>query len=133
MEAQQMPGFKIDAIIDALRSVLPADGKPISLHEPCFSGNEWTYVKECIDTGWVSSVGKFVDRFENDLAAYTDTGTWSIKAIKEAGIFCQVEIAGSAKESGYTSIPKNIIIRPYYSCAGSAGSSTTFSIYINAF
>lgn len=66
-----MPGFKIDAIIDALRSVLPADGKPISLHEPCFSGNEWTYVKECIDTGWVSSVGKFVDRFENDLAAFT--------------------------------------------------------------
>lgn len=43
----------------------------ISLHEPLFCGNEWRYVKECIDTGWVSSVGKFVDRFEKDLADYT--------------------------------------------------------------
>nr|WP_239028059.1 LegC family aminotransferase [Geomonas subterranea] len=43
----------------------------IGLHEPCFAGNEWCYVKECLDTGWVSSVGKFVDRFEEQLAAYT--------------------------------------------------------------
>ena len=49
---------------------------------------------------------------KNDLAAYTDTGTWSLKAIKEAGIFGQVEIAGSSKESGYTSIPKDLIINP---------------------
>ena len=49
---------------------------------------------------------------KNDLAAYTDTGTWSLKAIKEAGIFGQVEIAGSTKESGYTSMPKNLNINP---------------------
>lgn len=56
-------------VVDAVRSVVgPA---PVSLHEPVFSGNEWAYVKECLDTGWVSSVGKFVDRFEADLAAYT--------------------------------------------------------------
>ncbi|SVD83650.1 uncharacterized protein METZ01_LOCUS436504, partial [marine metagenome] len=41
------------------------------LHEPSFSGNEWDYVKECLDTGWVSSVGKFTDKFELDLAEYT--------------------------------------------------------------
>lgn len=41
------------------------------LHEPHFSTREWEYVKECIDTGWVSSVGKFVDRFEKDLVEYT--------------------------------------------------------------
>lgn len=45
--------------------------KPIGLHEPFFSGNEWKYVKECIDTGWVSSVGKFVDQFERDLEVFT--------------------------------------------------------------
>ncbi len=56
-------------VIRALRSVLP--GGNIALHEPRFSGNEWNYVKECLDTGWVSSVGKFVDRFERDLAEYT--------------------------------------------------------------
>lgn len=64
--------LNIDAVLAAVRTVLPADGKSfISLHEPSFAGNEWTYVKECLDTGWVSSVGKFVDRFEEELAAYT--------------------------------------------------------------
>lgn len=32
------------------------------------AGNEWHYVKECLDTGWVSSVGSFVDRFEKEFA-----------------------------------------------------------------
>lgn len=41
------------------------------LHTPIFGGREWEYVKECIDTGWVSSVGSYVDRFEVELAAYT--------------------------------------------------------------
>lgn len=42
-----------------------------ALHEPRFAGNEWAYLKECLDSTFVSSVGKFVDRFEADLAAYT--------------------------------------------------------------
>jgi Predicted pyridoxal phosphate-dependent enzyme apparently involved in regulation of cell wall biogenesis len=63
--------FDKNLILDALRSVLPATRGVVALHEPNFSGNEWAYVKECIDTGWVSSVGKFVDRFERELAAYT--------------------------------------------------------------
>ena len=57
-------------IIAAVRSVIGSD-EFVALHEPTFAGNEWAYVKECLDTGWVSSVGKFVDRFEHDLAAYT--------------------------------------------------------------
>jgi perosamine synthetase len=59
-----------DTVLAALRQVLP-DAGPVALHEPCFAGNEWPYVKECLDTGWVSSVGAYVDRFEADLAAYT--------------------------------------------------------------
>jgi perosamine synthetase len=59
------------AVLDAVRSVLgPAHGT-IALHEPEFSGQEWAYVKDCIDTGWVSSVGAYVDRFERDLCAIT--------------------------------------------------------------
>lgn len=54
----------------AMESVLPAV-RPIALHVPTFAGNEWKYVKECLDTGWVSSVGKFVDRFEQELCNYT--------------------------------------------------------------
>lgn len=63
--------LNIPAVLSALQSVLSPGDRPVSLHEPNFSGNEWAYVKECLDTGWVSSVGKFVDRFEEDLAAYT--------------------------------------------------------------
>ena len=37
---------------------------------PLLGGNEWKYVKECLDTNWVSSAGTFVDRFERETAAY---------------------------------------------------------------
>jgi perosamine synthetase len=58
-------------VLAAVRRVLgPADA-PLALHEPEFAGRDWEYVKECIDTGWVSSVGAFVDRFERELAAFT--------------------------------------------------------------
>ena len=40
----------------------------IPLSAPHLSGNEWTYIKDCLDTGWVSSVGTYVSRFEHDLA-----------------------------------------------------------------
>lgn len=49
---------------------MAGDG-PVVLHEPRFAGNEWTYLKECLDSTFVSSVGRFVDRFEADLAAFT--------------------------------------------------------------
>lgn len=43
----------------------------IPLHSPCFLGNEKKYLNECIDSTFVSSVGKFVDRFEEMVADYT--------------------------------------------------------------
>ncbi|MDE6716426.1 MAG: LegC family aminotransferase [Muribaculaceae bacterium] len=48
-----------------------AQGETVMLHAPVFIGNEKKYLNECIDTTFVSSVGKFVDRFEHDIAAYT--------------------------------------------------------------
>lgn len=36
---------------------------------PNIGGNEWKYVKECLDSGWVSSAGAFVERFEREFAA----------------------------------------------------------------
>jgi perosamine synthetase len=41
----------------------------IPLAVPAIQGNEWRYIKECLDTKWVSSVGAFVDRFESAIAA----------------------------------------------------------------
>ncbi|MCE1241207.1 MAG: LegC family aminotransferase [Azonexaceae bacterium] len=62
----------VESVVAAVRGVVGQG--PVALHEPEFQGNEWAYVKECLDTGWVSSVGKFVDRFEHDLASYTGAG-----------------------------------------------------------
>ena len=42
----------------------------IPLHEPRFIGNEKAYLNECIDSTFVSSVGKYVDRFEKEFAQY---------------------------------------------------------------
>jgi aminotransferase in exopolysaccharide biosynthesis len=58
-----------EQVIAAIVSVVGS--RPGFLHEPQFRGNEWRYVKECLDTTFVSSVGKFVDRFEADLSFYT--------------------------------------------------------------
>jgi perosamine synthetase len=46
----------------------PPDFIPLCVPE--LRGNEWKYIKECLDTNWVSSAGPFVDRFERMLAAY---------------------------------------------------------------
>ncbi|MFK7777329.1 MAG: aminotransferase class I/II-fold pyridoxal phosphate-dependent enzyme, partial [Gimesia sp.] len=47
--------------------------KQIPLSIPNISGNEWKYVKECLDTGWVSSVGSYVDQFEQQISEYVGT------------------------------------------------------------
>jgi len=57
-------------IIRAIRVATDRKSEALGLHEPSFNGNEWTYVKDCLDTTMVSSVGKFVDRLETDLASY---------------------------------------------------------------
>jgi len=57
--------------LGVLQLAAGAARKPVPLHEPEFAGNEWEYVRECLDTGWVSSVGKYVDEFEARLAQYT--------------------------------------------------------------
>ena len=43
----------------------------IPLSVPSIKGNEWEYLKECLDTEWVSSAGKYVDLFERKIAEYT--------------------------------------------------------------
>lgn len=52
------PGAKVEGVI------------PLCVPE--IRGNEAAYVKDCIDTGWVSSVGSYVTRFEHDVAAFVD-------------------------------------------------------------
>jgi perosamine synthetase len=53
--------------------VSPSDLQFIPLAVPEIRGNAWEYVKNCLDTGWVSSVGSYVERFENMVAAQAGT------------------------------------------------------------
>lgn len=59
-------------IIAAIESVIGPAKEFVPLHEPEFAGREWEYVKDCIDTGWVSSVGSYVDRIEVMLGELTE-------------------------------------------------------------
>ncbi|WP_373516306.1 LegC family aminotransferase [Pricia sp.] len=57
-------------LISFIREIYGADGF-IPLHQPRFIGNEKKYLNECIDSTFVSSVGKFVDLFEDKVAHFT--------------------------------------------------------------
>jgi perosamine synthetase len=54
---------------EPVRPPTEGGGEVIPLSIPHLGGNEWAYLKECLDTNMVSSVGPFVDRFERELAA----------------------------------------------------------------
>jgi dTDP-4-amino-4,6-dideoxygalactose transaminase len=51
--------------------VINLENIPLSI--PFLNGKEWEYIKECLDTNWVSSVGKYVEKFEEDMADYVGT------------------------------------------------------------
>ncbi|MEI6852197.1 MAG: LegC family aminotransferase [Bacteroidota bacterium] len=57
--------------VDFIRKTYNTPEAFIPLHEPRFTGNEKKYLNECIDSTFVSSVGKFVNKFEEDLKLYT--------------------------------------------------------------
>ena len=59
-----------EPVVDFIHELYHSDDF-VPLHAPCFIGNEKKYLNECIDTTFVSSVGKFVDRFEEMVADYT--------------------------------------------------------------
>jgi len=83
----------VSKVIEAIREVVGTG--QVELHNPSFDGNEWLYLKECLDSNYVSSVGKFVDQFELLLANYTGakyavsvvSGTAALQiALKLAGV-----------------------------------------------
>ena len=62
---------KYQLVIDKIREIYNKPEGPIFLHEPLFVGNEKKYLNDCIDSTFVSSVGKYVDLFEKKIAEYT--------------------------------------------------------------
>lgn len=63
--------FDVQRIVAAVRRAVGTPNGTLALHEPVFAGNEIAYLEECIKSTFVSSVGKFVDRFENMLEEVT--------------------------------------------------------------
>ena len=59
-------------VIQFIQKIYKTTGS-IPLHEPKFIGNEKKYLNECIDSTFVSSIGKFVDEFEQQISRYTGT------------------------------------------------------------
>lgn len=68
MNLQTMEEFPSQLVL-ALARACGTD--PAPLHAPTFAGQEWAYLKDCLDSTFVSSVGRYVDRFEADLARFT--------------------------------------------------------------
>jgi aminotransferase in exopolysaccharide biosynthesis len=85
--------------VSAIRAAIGDESA--QLHEPSFEGNEWLYVKDCLNSTFVSSVGGYVDSFERDLAAYTGSkyaisvvnGTSALHiALKLSGVVANDEV-----------------------------------------
>ena len=83
-------------IVTAIHAVVGRG--PVALHEPRFAGNEWAYLKECLDSTYVSSVGKFVDRFEADLAAYTGAKYAVVVVNGTAALHVALQLAGVQRD-----------------------------------
>ena len=81
-----------DKIVEAVRSVVGPG--PVALHEPRFAGNELAYLRECLESTYVSSVGAFVDRFETELAAYTGAKYAVLVVNGTAALHAALRLAG---------------------------------------
>ena len=76
----------------------------IPLSVPNLNGNEWKYIKECLDTNWVSSVGSYVDKFEKALVNYTGC-KYAISTVNgSAALHVSMLLAG-VKQNDYVIIP----------------------------
>ncbi len=87
-----MPPFK--EIVTFIRSLYPGKGAVIPLHEPFFDAREKQYLNECIDSTYVSSVGPFVDRFEELTKAYTGAGSAVVCVNGTAALHIALQLAG---------------------------------------
>ncbi len=81
-------------IVNAIKSVVPNDRIPIGLHEPCFGGKEWDYLKDCLDSTWVSYVGPYVEKFEAMIADFTGANSAVAMVSGTAALHMSLKLAG---------------------------------------
>jgi len=73
---------------------VPSREGTVPLSVPEIGGNEWKYIKECLDTNWVSSAGSYVDRFEVMLAKYSGSKYGVATVSGTAAIHIALLVAG---------------------------------------
>ena len=89
---------KYQPIIDFIRNLYQTT-EFIPLHEPKFIGNEKAYVVDCIDSTFVSSVGKYVDRFEHEMAKYTGAKYAVATVNGTAALHIALKLAGVSQDN----------------------------------
>ena len=83
--------------------------KEIPLHEPKFIGNEKKYLKDCIDTTFVSSIGKYVDKFEKKIAKYTGAKYAVATTNGTSALHVSLILAGVGQDDEVITQPLNFI------------------------
>ena len=83
--------------------------KNIPLHEPKFIGNEKKYLNQCIDTTFVSSVGKFVNKFEKKLAKYTGAKYAIATTNGTSALHVSLILAGVGQDDEVITQPLNFV------------------------
>ena len=94
-----------DEVVDKLKSLFYPKNDMIPLHEPFF-GNEKKYINECIDTTFVSSVGKFVDKLETEISKYTNVKYVIATVNGTSALHISLLLAGVKKDD-------EVLVSPY--------------------
>jgi perosamine synthetase len=81
-----------EQVVSAIRAVVGPG--PTSLHEPIFDGNEGRYLQECLTTTFVASAGRFTEKFESELAAYTGANHVICTVNGTAALHIALKLAG---------------------------------------
>lgn len=78
--------------------------KFIPLSVPNMAGNEWKYVKECLDTGWISSVGSYVTQFEQMVAGFAGA-KYGVAAVNGTAALHIALLLSGVKQNDYVILP----------------------------
>lgn len=78
--------------------------KFIPLSVPNIAGNEWKYVKDCLDTGWISSVGSYVTQFEQMVAAFSGA-KFGVAAVNGTAALHISLLLSGVKQNEYVILP----------------------------
>lgn len=84
----------VEAIVACIEKAIVTKDRPVPLHEPRLAGREKEYLDQCIDSGWVSSAGSFVDEFEKRLADLCNTEAAVAVINGTAGLHVALSLVG---------------------------------------